>query len=240
MNDNELNIGVEPTPITRNPLVEWWYNLYPLRARIHRKMLRLMGGVPADFNSSIVQYARRECELAWGSLDPESPNAMDSMQAMMVNDLLDIVALFASHGHSGGSAPYAINLLNTLLRGEPITPLTGADDEWMEVGMEYGGKTPLYQNTRLSTVFKEDDMAYTIDGYVFSDNGGDSYFTSRYSRKMIDSFPWTPTKTEYVNVTSVEVAPDDWQTTYPDHIVSSYNLHFGTQPSDIKDSDASS
>lgn len=121
----------------------------------------------------------------------------DEMNDAMCEHILKMVNVFAEEGHSGFSAEYAISILQKLLRFEPLSPLTGEDDEWDEVGEEYGNST--YQNKRLSRVFKEgkDGQAYNIRGKVFVEPNGASY-TSRDSCVYIE-FPYTP-KTEYVNV----------------------------------------
>lgn len=117
----------------------------------------------------------------------------DEMNDAMCEHILKMVNVFDEEGHSGFSANYAINILQKLLRLEPLSPLTGEDDEWCEVSDN------LYQNKRLSRVFKEgkDGQAYDIRGKVFVEPNGASY-TSRDSRVYIE-FPHTP-KTEYVNV----------------------------------------
>lgn len=116
----------------------------------------------------------------------------DKMNDMMCDHILKMVDLFAEEGHSGFSAGYAISILQKLLRFEPLSPLTGEDDEWCEVS------DGLFQNKRLSRVFKngKDGQAFDIDGKVFVEPNGASY-TSRDSRVYIE-FPYVP-KTEYVN-----------------------------------------
>lgn len=123
-------------------------------------------------------------------------NSGDEMNDAMCEHILKMVNVFDEEGHSGFSANYAINILQKLLRLEPLSPLTGEDDEWKLC--EYSeGET--YQNKRLSRVFKEgkDGQAYDIRGKVFVEPDGCAY-TSRDSRVYIE-FPYTP-KTEYVNV----------------------------------------
>lgn len=119
----------------------------------------------------------------------------DEMNDAMCEHILKMVNVFAEEGHSGFSAEYAISILQKLLRFEPLSPLTGEDDEWNEVGEEYGNS--IYQNKRLSRVFKEskDGQAYDIYGKVFVEPNGASY-TSRDSRVYIE-FPYVP-HTEYV------------------------------------------
>jgi hypothetical protein len=70
------------------------------------------------------------------------------------------------------------------MRFEPLTPLTGEDNEWNQI------KDNLYQNRRSPRVFKEDGQAYDIDGIVFRDPDG-CYVTNKDSRVNI-TFPYTP------------------------------------------------
>lgn len=126
------------------------------------------------------------------------------MQKMISRDILQIVHTFAEQGHSGFSANYAINLIEKLLRYEPITPLTGADDEWNKLDYE---KDLKYQNKRCSRVFKDaDGKAYDSEGKIFSDNGGKSWYQSKDSRVYID-FPYVP-KTEKV-IVEKNIAEDE-------------------------------
>lgn len=130
----------------------------------------------------------------------ESGKFNDEMQEMICNHVMKLLEVFADEGHSGFSAPYAINLFSKLAKFEPIGPLTGEDWEWVNVS-EQSGYT-LWQNKRCSHVFKDENGAYDIDGIVFYDNHVDesgitykAYFTSRESRVPV-TFPYTPT-TEY-------------------------------------------
>ena len=104
--------------------------------------------------------------------------------------VLELIDCFAAQGHSGMSAGIVIQMFAKLARFEPLAPLTGADDEWNEIGE---GK---FQNRRCSHVFKENGKAYDIDGIVFRDPDGGCY-TNRESRVPVE-FPYTPT-TKYVD-----------------------------------------
>ena len=143
--------------------------------------------IEAERTSALYQHAQRELALI-GDTD-------DEIQGLMNRQLLEIVALFSSHGHSGFSANYALAQLKRLLAWEPLTPLTGADDEWNEVG------DGVFQNKRCSRVFKSKDrfdgQAYDIDAIVFREGPGNCY-TNRDSMQPI-TFPYVPTTT-YVDV----------------------------------------
>lgn len=134
-------------------------------------------------------YARRELELA-GWFDDDS-----FYGDMMGHAVLRMIREFSDEGHSGMSAGIATGLFKTLADFNPLTPLTGEDDEWNEIGE---GR---FQNRRCSHVFKdlgpEGFTAYDSEGRIFREPDG-SCFQSRDSRVTI-TFPYTP-KREYVDV----------------------------------------
>ena len=134
-------------------------------------------------------HAIREFEAAGWLTDGKY---CDEMQELMCTQILELLELFSSHGHSGSSAPYAINLFKALAAFEPIVPLSGEDSEWNEVG------SGQWQNRRCSHVFKDSDgKAYDIQGKIFREPTGNC-FTNRRSRVPV-TFPYTP-KSEYVDV----------------------------------------
>ncbi len=139
--------------------------------------------------SSLLEHAEREFEVA-GWLSENDP-----MQNQMMANMRQLLKVFSAQGHSGFSANYAANLFNQLVRFETITPLTGADCEWVDVG------DGIFQNKRAGHVFKEDDKAYDIEGKIFRDADGVCY-TSRESRVPV-TFPYTP-KREYIDVCETE------------------------------------
>ena len=128
---------------------------------------------------NLVEHAKKEFEiLGWNDL-PE-----DDMQTWVVENLLELLKIFSEQGHSGSSAPYVLNLFNILARFGTIAPLTGKDDEWVEV---MDGK---FQNKRCSEVFKDgkNGKAYWAFGRVFKD--GKITFVGKGSRVGIKKFPW--------------------------------------------------
>jgi hypothetical protein len=151
--------------------------------------------------STMMKWA--EQELRYAGYDVNDPE--DGPNRWLAEGTLELLKVFSDQGHSGTSAPYAVALFEKLAMWKPIAPLTGAGDEWNEVGEGF------WQNRRNSAVFKkEDGQAYWMDGRVFwtwyshpeIDDGKPykSYYTSRDSRVDIE-FPWTqPEKPEYVFV----------------------------------------
>ena len=145
--------------------------------------------------ANLLKYAMNELDLIGMTEDSEDINKA------MRDHILHMVKEFSDEGHSGMSASYAIQLLTNLLNYKPLTPLTGADDEWIEHGHD------CFQNKRCFHVFKDgkDGQAYDSDGIVFyewlTDEDGErfkSHFTSKDSRVFIE-FPYTPTR-EYREV----------------------------------------
>jgi hypothetical protein len=137
---------------------------------------------------SLVEHAERELK-AVGLQDS------DEYDGMVSEATLEIVKVFADQGHSGFSAAIVTSLVEKLMRFEPLTPLTGEDDEWTELNYD---EHMAYQNKRCSHVFKRSDgTAYDIQGRVFREPDGSCY-TSKDSHVDIE-FPYTPT-IEYVDV----------------------------------------
>lgn len=142
--------------------------------------------------SNLLTHAKHELDLI--GMTADSP---DEMNVMMRKHILHMMNEFANEGHSGFSASYAINILTKLLDFKPLSPLTGADDEWTNV-REYGTE-PHWQNKRKSSVFKDaDGSCYDIDGKVFwewcmpyeeGEKPYKSYYTSRDSRVPV-TFPY--------------------------------------------------
>ena len=76
--------------------------------------------------------------------------------------MIDILERFFLQWDSGGAVYAVAPVLQRLIAGKPLGPLTGEDDEWVEVG------EGILQNTRISSVFKdprfhEGKLAYDLD-----------------------------------------------------------------------------
>lgn len=114
----------------------------------------------ATEESNLVTYAREELRRA-GLFDEDS-----DYEGMLADAVMETVQVFANAGHSGMSAGMAIEILNKVLRFEPLTPLTYLEDEWVQVADEMAGDGPLWQNRRKFDVFSHDHGAtwYCLDG----------------------------------------------------------------------------
>lgn len=138
----------------------------------------------------------------------------DGMQEAICNHVLKLLEVFSDEGHSGTSAPYAVDLFSKLALFKPLVPLTGEDWEWYTICDDRTNNVTIHQNTRASNVFKQSDRydgkPYDIEGKVFwewrkhpdDDTPFKSYFTSADSFVVIE-FPYTPER-EYVFVPSEE------------------------------------
>jgi len=135
--------------------------------------------------SNYVKHAEFEFKACGWNLEE------DSMQKLICKQVCELLELFSTHGHSGSSAPYAINMFEKLARFEPLCPLTGEDWEWNECS------EGLFQNKRCSHVFKDKNGFYDVDGKVFVYPNGGAYTNGKSRTKVV--FPYTP-KTEYVKV----------------------------------------
>ena len=136
--------------------------------------------------SKLVDYAKDELKRI-GMIDSGEP-----YNDLATKAILDLIELFDSQGHSGFSAPYVINTFSRLAMFKPLSPLTGKDDEWNDVGDGF------LQNKRYSAVFKyKDGIAYNSEGKVFTDDG-ETWYTCRDSSVDV-TFPYVvPDKPEYV------------------------------------------
>jgi len=119
------------------------------------------------------------------------------MNSEMCMCVLEVLEVFAGQGHSGMTASYVLGILEKVMKFEPLTPLTGDDDEWVHICDDRTGNEDIWQNKRCSRVFKTHTEVYDIDGKIFIEPDGGSY-TSMNSRVPV-VFPYTP-KSVHVNV----------------------------------------
>ena len=112
--------------------------------------------------SKLYEYATDELRRA-GLYDPDADYGGHLGQA--ISSIIDVMS---KQGHSGESMNTTLELLKRVAHYKPLTPLTGADDEW-EDRSEYG--SVLWQNKRCSSVFKDaNGKAFDVD-----DHSGGSY-----------------------------------------------------------------
>nr|DAG92796.1 MAG TPA: hypothetical protein [Crassvirales sp.] len=181
-------------------------------------------------NSNICKHAIRELKLAGYGDDKGGPNDW------MYQQVIEAVAVFASHGNSGSSAPFEINLVQKLCNWDIISPLRFTNDEWEQISAD-----GTCQNIRKCDVFKEPngDIRYNgaftkkpIERYSFATkewtknkniicwSGGlfeheNNILTGRYFSccnlwKHDTIKGWMPKEKEVIECLEVEIAPDNW------------------------------
>lgn len=95
--------------------------------------------------SNLVDHARRELELI-------------GEEGWITDNIVSMVEIFASAGHSGSSAEVTREILCQLLAYEPLSPLTDDPDEWERQPPErwpVEGES-VWQNRRDSRAFSHD------------------------------------------------------------------------------------
>lgn len=143
-----------------------------------------------------------------------------------IPEILALVAKFANSGQSGGSGPYTASAISQAIEKlclqKPISPITGAAEEWVDVTELNDGRT-LYQNKRCGALFKEEDKnPYYLDAIVWVTEkgigwGGTAYLKngSKIQSRQYVKLPFTP-KTFYIDVTEVETTNHNWDFTVKD------------------------
>lgn len=171
--------------------------------------------------SNTATFAKRELDiLIKSATNPENRPIIEPF----TSEILSLVDKFGHSGQSGGSAPYTAAALSQAIKKlclhEAICPITGIDDEWIDVAEMNGGET-LYQNNRCYGLFKgADRQAWYVDAIIWKDQKGRTFtgkvFTKNgasemlHSGQYIKSFPFTP-KSFYIDVISYETKPDWWE-----------------------------
>lgn len=174
-----------------------WNLIQPVKDWNHNRKLRKLDRLLNDLGGKDHSHIEREFRAIGYTNDEDGPDKW------IQENVIQLMKVFNTQGHSGSSAPFAVSYFERLANHKPLGPLTGEDWEWMEVG------EGVYQNNRCSTVFKKvrDDgteYAYNIDGKVFweyyTDEDGvqqKSYYTGIDSRVPVE-FPYTvPDKPVY-------------------------------------------
>lgn len=181
-------------------------------------------------HSNICRHAKAELKHAGYGKGEGGPNDW------MYEQVMEAVAVFTSHGNSGGSAPFEIHLVQKLCSWDIISPLRFTDDEWHQID-----KDGTCQNIRKSDVFKEPNgrihyngaftkrairrYSYATEKWTDNKNplcwsGGlfehsNGILTGRYFNRCflylqdVDK-GWMPKETKVLDCVEVEIALDNW------------------------------
>lgn len=136
---------------------------------------------------NLVEFAKMELDRILETCEDQDSK---ECQEKINYDIMQIIQTFSEQGHTGFTANYALNILERLLRYQPLSDLTGEDSEWINTS-EFGSGQTSYQNKRCPSIFKDKDgKAYNVEGKIFSEDGGKTWFTSKDSKVYIE-FPYT-------------------------------------------------
>lgn len=136
----------------------------------------LQNMTPDQLDNNMFQHAVRELVIADYPLpktlaDRPGPDRMmiplvadtnsGNIDAHFAENVLAMIAMWIQAGHSGGSAPMALSMLDHILSFQALTPLTNHPDEWYQHGGpdEYG--TDFWQNKRQGDCFSTDPRLNT-------------------------------------------------------------------------------
>jgi len=156
--------------------------------------------------------------------------SQDSVVIEFEKEIISLCNKFHKSGQSGGSAPFVAEAIASTLRKlmlfQPISPLTGGDEEWSDI-TEMCGEEVTFQNKRDSRVFKYGNgEACMVSAIVAESENGSCWSGSFWKSKedlltgnkdlkiksaqKIKAFPFTP-KTFHVKVSDVQIEGDDYE-----------------------------
>ena len=149
--------------------------------------------------AGLVEFAEGELNLLLKSCkDSESLKTQKAVN----DDILDIIKLFSSQGHSGFSAGYSLNILKRLLDYKPLSAITGDEDEWEQLNYS---PDLAYQNKRCPSLFRDaDGKVYNVEARIFSDDNGHTWYNCKESREYVELPYEVPAKPECVIIDNMQ------------------------------------
>jgi hypothetical protein len=161
-------------------------------------------------------FAKQELDILAATV----PNAIVTPFA---NEILALCEAFGKSGQSGGSAPMTASAISQavkhLMLQEPICPVTGIDEEWVNVREVSEEDEMMYQNKRCSALFKsKSGKCWYVDAIVWKGEEEYDTFTGRVyiddkNFELIGSsqyvkLPFKP-KTFYIDVARVPISKEE-------------------------------
>lgn len=123
-------------------------------------------------DSNIVKHFLKECELAWGEEDER-----DNMQNLMIKQIVELLSVLYTQGDTNNTIGYKVKQLTNAINFGIISPLKFTDEEWNKISDDE------YQNTRISSVFKEGDLIYDVNAYSKREIGIYEINTKKYTKR---------------------------------------------------------
>ena len=139
--------------------------------------------------------------------DAERARTLECKAAELAKkNVMELIRVLDGQGHSGSSIGFVMSLFRTLVEYKPLTALTGSEEEWQDISDFYGDKASVQQNKRCPSIFRvcnDNATAYNINGKVFSDDNGESWFSCSASKVPV-TFPYDVPEVENIILHSQE------------------------------------
>jgi hypothetical protein len=135
---------------------------------------------------SLIQYANDELRLVGYSVDAFDPA---DLNGHMHDALIELLVAFERKApDTAVGRAYLLETFARLARRQPLSPLTGTDDEWSAPDAYR-----VQQNLRCETVYRDgfDGVAYDTHAILFKRLNGNCYALAGKSVKHV-TFPYTP------------------------------------------------
>lgn len=148
--------------------------------------------------SNFLAHADREFALIISDMRSKAKTNIDidegdvEMQEHMHRNVREILEVIDSQGHSGGSIGFLLHYVQKLGMQEPLSPIRGTADEWVDVADISGGQS-LWQNVRCGHVFRNGiSEAYDSTGRIVVCDDGQTVTNSQSRVPVV--FPYVPTR----------------------------------------------
>lgn len=144
----------------------------------------------------MLEKIKKELEAKLKNFDAEKQVEMIERQTLINTKITELITLLVEQAKDGFNVSPSVKTLTNMLNRSYINPLTGEDDEWMEIA------NGVYQNMKCSRIFKDknrfDGKPYYTEGKVFSNNGGKSFYNSDDSYVPVEFPLYELPETEHV------------------------------------------
>jgi hypothetical protein len=142
--------------------------------------------------SNLLAHADREFAITIRNMkaDPENDAGDIEMQEHMHENVREILEVVSRQGHTGFSINFLFQMVQKVGMFEPLSPILGTDDEWVDVANISGGQS-LWQNARCGHVFRDgDSQAYDSTGRIIVCEDGQT--VTNFQSRMPITFPYVP------------------------------------------------
>ena len=144
----------------------------------------------------MLEKIKKELEAKLKNFDAEKQVEMIERQTLINTKITELITLLVEQAKDGFNVSPSVKTLTNMLNRSYINPLTGEDDEWMEIS------DGVYQNLKCSRIFKDknlfDGKPYYTEGKAFSIDGGKSFFQNMDSRVPVEFPLYELPETEYI------------------------------------------